>query len=155
MIHAWENYPIDLFPPLWRWMEERIIVGDFTMPEPAYVECLDKLPECETWLGCCNLRRHALNNNILRSALAIKTSLGVTVSYHSDGVGENDVFIISTAKEVGFHLVSNEHLQPTLPVLLSRYKIPAVCNMQHVGVRCISFLDLLNELQPDLCGYEA
>lgn len=130
-------------------------MGDFTMPEPAYIECVSKIPECEEWLDCCDLQRHALTNNVLRSALTIKTSIGVTVDYHNDGVGENDVFIISTAKEVGFALVSNERFQSPLPVSMSRYKIPAVCNMQHVGVKCLSFLDLLNELKPDLCGYEA
>lgn len=154
IIYAWENYPIDIFPSLWLWMEERVAIGEFTMPEPAYAECMKNCPDCETWLSCCNIQRHGLNNNILHNALTIKGSLHITDDYHKKGVGENDILIISTAKDKRLNLVSNEEPQSQVPKILAKCKIPLVCRMPLVSVKCLSFLALLTELQPDLRGYE-
>ncbi len=154
MIYAWENYPIKVFPFLWEWIAERINSGDFTMPEPAYDECRTNAPDCYKWLKGWKLQRHQTNTKIISHSFAIRALLEIDINgYHSDGVGENDIFIISTAKELTLTLVANEAIQSIPPRNMSRYKIPAVCNMAKVGVKCISFLDLLNTLQPDLTKY--
>ena len=45
MIYAWDNYPIQQFPPLWRWMAEQIERGFLVMPSIAFDEFFErKLP---------------------------------------------------------------------------------------------------------------
>lgn len=63
--------------------------------------------------------------------------------YHADGVGENDVLIIATAKVENLELVSNESPQFKNPRSNAKLKIPAVCKISKVGVRCIDFLTLI------------
>jgi hypothetical protein len=64
-------------------------------------------------------------------------------NYHVKGVGENDLFIIATARANKAILVSDEELQTTLPVIPSKKKIPAVCAMKEVKVPCINFLTFI------------
>ena len=78
-----------------------------------------------------------------RTAQQIKTLLAIIEEEYTKGVGENDLFIISIAKETTTTLVSEEARQNNLPSLKSNYKIPAVCEMPEVGVKCISFIELL------------
>jgi hypothetical protein len=61
----------------------------------------------------------------------------------SKGVGENDIFIIATARLHGAGLVSDEERQPTLPTEPSKKKIPAVCGMREVNVPCINFIEFI------------
>ena len=65
--------------------------------------------------------------------------------YHSKGVGENDLFIIATAYVHSAVLVSEESRQQILPDVLSKCKIPAVCNFPNVKVPCIRFIELLRQ----------
>ena len=32
IIHAWDNYPIEHFPPLWNWLSEQIADDQFSIP---------------------------------------------------------------------------------------------------------------------------
>jgi hypothetical protein len=74
----------------------------------------------------------------------MKSALGIANDkYHPNGVDENDLLIIAAAKEDGCELISNEARQPALPVVMARYKIPAVCAMPTVKVPCVDFLDVL------------
>lgn len=154
IVHAWDNYPIDIFPSLWNWIAERINESEFSMPQCAFEECGYNSPDCHSWLNCYGITRYPLTANAIQYASAIKASLNISGnSYHSKGVDENDLFIISTAKDLSFDLVSNEAIQPTLSPMLSKYKIPAVCNLSSVGVHCVSFVNLLHIMKPDLQNY--
>lgn len=143
MIYAWDNYPLQQFPPLWRWMAEQIERGFLVMPSIAFDEVAHKAPECADWLKGCNLQKVGLTNAILQEAARIKTLLGIVGdNYHPKGVDENDLMIIATALISRDDLVSDESKQK-LPDLLPKRKIPTVCAMSEVNVRCYSFVEYI------------
>lgn len=144
IIYAWDNYPIKQFPGLWEWMEKEIEDGKFKIPDVAYDEVGDNAPECQKWLKNVDIERLPITSGILSKALFIKNLLGIEEDqYGADGVGENDILIIACAKINGATLVSDEALQTNLPSVWKNMKIPAVCNLDEVDVRCINFLRLI------------
>lgn len=143
IIYAWDNYPPDIFPPLWKWLAKQVSTNQITMSAVALDEVQHISPDCAQWLKDNDIERHAITNEILQESMRIKALLGIVNDRYGIGVGENDVFIISTALLLGVDLVSEEARQQGLPKVLANYKIPAVCNMQDVGVDCINFLDYI------------
>ncbi len=144
IIYAWDNYPIENFPPMWDWMASQVQVGNFSISMVALQEVSHKLPDCGSWLKEQNVTVLPLTNRELQQALTIKHILGIVEdNYHADGVGENDLLIIATAKVNGAVLVSDEKQQFILPKNMARYKIPAVCNLAQVQIVCISFVELI------------
>lgn len=143
MIYAWDNYPLQQFPPLWKWMAEQIVRNDLVMSSIALEEVAHKTPECSDWLKEHNLQKVDVANAIIQEAARIKAQLGIVGdSYHPKGVDENDLIIIATAVVCGGALVSDESKQK-LPDLLSKRKIPAVCVMPGVNVECMSFIEYI------------
>ena len=145
MILAWDNYPPENphFDSLWNWFSEQIHNKNFSISAKALEEVGHKIPECGDWLKRNNIEVHPLTATSLDTAQNIKNLLGIVEEKYTKGVGENDLFIISIAKENEKTLVSDENRQNKLPPLKSNYKIPAVCDMPEVNVECVSFLDLL------------
>jgi len=145
MIHAWDNYPISNrhFESLWQWFSDQIDNGQFSISKIAFEEVNHKLPECGEWLKSNQIKVYPLTAVNLIMAQQIKTLLGIVEEGYTKGVGENDLFIISIAKETTTTLISEEGRQNNLPSLKSNYKIQAVCEMPEVGVKCISFIELL------------
>lgn len=146
IIYGWDNYPPDQFPPLWEWIESEISDGLLKIPSVALDEVHHKLKECSDWLNKNGIEKLEASNDILRVSISIQTELGIAGDdYHSDGVGENDIIIISTAKTFHAELISNENVQPTLPANKKKYKIPATCRLPTAGVSCINFLQYLRQ----------
>ena len=146
MIHAWYNYPIDNFPPLWDWFEEQIEGGEFSIPRVALDEVAKKSPDCGDWLKKRGIEILPLSNEVLQEAASMKGLLGIAEDdYHPKGVGENDLLIVATAKAAGLQLVSDEGRQAKLPDSMPKYKIPAVCSQLEVGVTCIQFIELIRD----------
>jgi len=145
MIHAWDNYPPENphFDSLSQWFSEQIDNKSFGISEKALDEVSHKIPECGDWLKNQNIEVYPLTATSLATAQSIKALLGIDEELYTKGVGENDLLIISIAKENNKTLVSDESRQNKLPALKSNYKIPAVCEMPEVNVECISFLELL------------
>lgn len=142
MIYAWDNYPILQFPGLWDWMAEQISEKTLVMPKVAFEEVKQKTPECAKWLKDNEIELLDVNDAIAQVTMRIKQLLGITDdNYHAKGVGENDLFIIATAKVYNGELVSDEEKQTNLPDKPSKRKIPAVCAMKNVGVPCINFIE--------------
>lgn len=144
IIHAWDNYPPELFPPLWDWLGGEIVNGYLAIPSVALEEVEKKTPECAEWLKRNSITVFPLTSEVLAESMRIKHLLGIEEDqYHPKGVGENDIFIIATARVHGFTLISDEGRQFGKPNILAKYKIPAVCELQNVTVTCINFLRLI------------
>jgi len=144
IIYAWDNYPIDNFPPLWRWLGEQISNGAFVMSEVAFQEVENKMPECAKWLSDQGITKIKVSNEILEEAMRIKGLLGISEdNYQSKGVGESDLIIIAAASVTGSELVTNEARQTTLPSIPANMKIPAVCDSPDVRVPWMDFLALI------------
>jgi len=141
IIYAWDNYPLRQFPGLWEWIAEQIVEKKLVMPSVAFEEVANKTPECGEWLDKYNIKKLEMNNTIVQDAMRIKRLLGIEGDdYHPKGVGENDLFIIATARANNAILVSDEERQTTLPKVPSKKKIPAVCAMKEVNVPCMNFI---------------
>lgn len=143
MIYAWDNYPLRQFPGLWEWMAKRIAGRELQMPRVAFDEVEHKVPECRDWLRDHNIELLEISNEVAQDAVRIKGLLGiVNDNYHPKGVDENDLLIIATARAHAAELVSDESRQK-LPDVAAKRKIPAVCDMAEVLVRCVGFLDYI------------
>ena len=143
MIYAWDNYPILQFPGLWEWIATKLDGELLVMPSVAYEEVANKAPDCGKWLADNNVKKLEVTNAILRFSMRIKNLPGIIGdSYHSKGVGENDIFIIATACNHQAELVSNEGRQK-LPDIPAKMKIPAVCALKDVDIPCINFIEYI------------
>ena len=87
-----------------------------------------------------------VDSAILQEASRIKAELQITDNlYHPKGVGVNDLLIVATAKILRVALVSNEGEQLNDPDIPKKRKIPAVCRMPSVNVRCMPFLKFIGD----------
>lgn len=145
IIHVWDNYPQDngLFSNLWEWFATNIKNEKFTISETAFNEVAHKIPECGAWLKEEDIKIHKKTATSLLTSLEIKKRLDIEEDKYTKGVGENDLYIIAITKEVGSILVTEEAIQTKLPRLKSNYKIPAVCKIKEVDVKCCNFVSLL------------
>ena len=144
MIYAWDNYPVRQLPRLWNWMALQIEEKKLVMPSVAFEEVESKTPDCGKWLKDNDLEQLEIGAAIIQDAMRIKGLLGIVDDdYHPKGVGENDIFIIATACAHGAELVSDEERQTTLPKVLSKRKIPAVCGMKEIAIPCINFIEYI------------
>ncbi|MFV3334255.1 DUF4411 family protein [Pseudomonas sp. NY15437] len=145
MIYAWDNYPKEHFPALWKWLENQVFFGTLQMPDIAFEEVSHKAPDCGKWLEDNEIATIIPNTEILRCAAELKSLLGIVGDKYGAGVGENDLIIIASAEHKGFNLVSNEKIQIDLPKVLSKYKIPAVCKIKKPPTYCIDFLEYIKQ----------
>jgi hypothetical protein len=145
MIHAWDNYPPGNahFDALWEWFARNTQEQNFTISDQAFEEVGHKVPECGAWLEVNAIKIYNLTPTSLFIAQKIKHLLEIEEDNYTKGVGEKDLFIIAVAQETGAILITEEAVQSALPTLKSNYKIPAVCNMEEVNVKCCNFLSLL------------
>jgi predicted nucleic acid-binding protein len=143
IVYAWDNYPIEQFPPMWEWLAGELANARVMFPEVAVIEVAKVSPDCKEWLVKNGLSVIPMDDAILKEALRLKGLLQIGEQY-GGGVGENDLLIVATAKVAGVDLISNEKVQPDLTkTKLVNYKIPAVCKMQSVGVPCCDFLEFI------------
>ena len=151
MIYAWDNYPVRQFPGLWEWIATQIEERMLVMPSVAFEEVVNKTPDCGNWLKDTDLEQIEINNAVVQDAMRIKLLLGIVGDKYGAGVGENDLFIIATARGQRAELVSDERRQINLPKELHNYKIPAVCDMTGVSVPCISFIEFIKRSAVIFC----
>ena len=142
IVHAWDSYPIEIFPRLWEWIEDEVRNGELLFCRTAMDEILKVSPDCGKWLGTVPATITPIENNAVQKATQLKNSLGITDDkYHPKGVGENDLLIIASAFCSTAELISDEEKQITLPINIKKYKIPAVCQL--TAHSCINFLQYI------------
>jgi len=151
LIYFWDNYPERhaYLKSLWNeWFASLVRDKTFAISEVAREQV--KTVDLAVWMKQ-NQAEFQETYDILaedvKVAQQIKDELGIANDNYSvkDGVDENDILIIAVAKRTGTILVSNEAKQPKskLPSNKINYKIPAVCALESVGVRCINIAELL------------
>jgi len=146
IIYAWDNYPIDNFPPLWDWLSKQIKEKKFLLSKIVYEETKKNSPDCAEWLNRSSVEHLIISNDILQFATEVKNLLQIEDdNYHPNGIGENDIIIIATAKKHALILVSEEGRQANPPPTRRKYKIPTVCNLTEVKVECIQFIDIIKK----------
>jgi predicted nucleic acid-binding protein len=146
-LYAWDNYPVEQFPSLWAWLARQIATGELTISAVALDEVSQKSHECGAWLKAQKISVYPMTQAILMDALRIKSLLGIQGELYGSGVGENDLFIIATARAHGAELLTDEARQPSLPIDRRRYKIPAVCALPEVQVRPLNFIEYIRRSQ--------
>jgi len=145
IIYAWDNYPPAIFPPLWAWMGQCMREGGLVIPSVAFDEVQNKTPECAVWMLEQPVTRLPMTESILLDALRIQNLIGVVGDrYHPKGVGENDLFIIATARAHQATLLTEER-QLSPPQEPTKVKIPSVCAKSQVAVPCENFLDFIKQ----------
>lgn len=146
IIYGWDNYPIDQFPPLWKWLGEQVNVHQLAICAVALGEVDHKAPELGNWLRDNDIVEIPAGEVELLEAVRIKRLIGIANDqYHPKGVDENDIISISVCRIHGLQLISDEEKQPNLPQVLAKMKIPAVCRLANVNVTCMNFLDFLKQ----------
>lgn len=90
IIYGWDNYPPKQFPKLWEWIAEEIKNSELAIPEVAFDEVKNKLPECATWLTKQDISKLPPTNNILKKSINIHKLLHINGANYGKGVGEND-----------------------------------------------------------------
>ena len=98
IIYAWDNYPVTQFPNLWSWLAGEIKSNQLCIASVAFNEVKSKAPDCGEWLKAAAITKVVESNEILQCALEIKSLLGIQNDQYGNGVGENDILIIATAK---------------------------------------------------------
>lgn len=141
LIHAWDNYPFEQFPPFWDWLTNQVDAEEIVVPRVALTEVSQISPECHRWLTGNQLQIIEVSNETANEANRIKRLIGiVNDNYHPKGVDENDIIIISTAKILDVELVSDEGRQADVPKEQIKRKIPSVCDIETVDVLCMNFV---------------
>jgi hypothetical protein len=144
IINFFDNYPMDNpnLKLLWDWFKDKMLSKEFVIPKRAFDEVKHKTSdEFIEWFK--EIEKIDDTFPDLFEAQKIKDILEIEEDNYGNGVGENDIFIITISKRIGATLVSDEKIQTILPQDKRNYKIPAVCKLHDINFECIKFTDLL------------
>ena len=126
------NYPYSVFPGLYKQLEEKI-------PDSSVIlsNIFDQMRIDEAlmaWLKSTGIKATKLP----RKAKFVNLAEELIDKYkpnkrYTKGVDENDLKLVAYAKAEGLTVVTYESEQPNKPVILSKYQIPAVCEVEKVN----------------------
>lgn len=134
------HYPPDVFPSLWKKLEELIEKGDLFSSEEVYVELRRKDDELHHWMQSRKQMLVPLDEAIQVRAAALLSEFPRLVDTLR-GRSKADPFVIATAIERGAAVVTGELLTGNR----EKPRIPDVCKVE--GIQCISFLQMIRDLQ--------
>jgi hypothetical protein len=138
-LDGWHRYyPRDVFPSLWQNVEERIDGCDIISSEEVYVEVQKKDDDLHEWMKQRKFMLIPANESIQRRVAEVLASYPRLVDTLK-GRSQADPFVIATSIETGSIVVTGESVGTA-----TKPRIPFVC--QQLGVRCITFLDMIREL---------
>ena len=133
------DYPQDVFPSLWKNLDEHIASGAIKSSEEVYVEIEKKDDDLHAWIKDRKGMLVPIEEDIqaiVFELLAAHPRLVDTKRNRSQA----DPFVIATAEILGATVVTGERHSGNL----AKPKIPDVCAVR--DIRCIAFLDMLREL---------
>jgi hypothetical protein len=139
-LDGWRRYyPRDVFPSLWQNVEERVKKGDIISSEEVYVEVQKKDDDLHEWMKQRKSMLIAANESIQRRVAEVLATYPRLVDTLK-GRSQADPFVIATAVETESIVVTGESVGTA-----TKPRIPFVC--QQLGIRCITFLDMIRELK--------
>jgi hypothetical protein len=134
------DYPAEVFPSLWEKLSECIDCGTVRCSEEVYVELEKKDDGLHDWLKKRKEVIIHINEDIQRIVSVLLTDHPRLVDTHRQR-SQADPFVIATAEHLKAIVVTGEKPRGKLDIP----KIPDVC--QHRNIPCISFLEMLRELE--------
>lgn len=139
-LDGWRRYyPRDVFPTLWEKVEALVAAGEIIASEEVHVEIAKKDDDLHAWMQA----RKAM---LVPPEEAIQLLVGEILGKYPrlvdtlKGRSQADPFVIATAIERRAVVVTGE-----VTGTVEKPRIPFVCNA--VGIRCITFLDMIRELK--------
>ncbi len=139
-LDGWDRYyPRDVFPSLWQNVEQRVSGSDIIASEEVYVEVQKKDDDLHEWMKQRKFMLIPANESIQRRVAEVLATYPRLVDTLK-GRSQADPFVIATAVETGSIVVTGESFGSA-----TKPRIPFVC--QQLGIRCITFLDMIRELK--------
>jgi hypothetical protein len=138
---GWQRfYPLDVFPSLWTKLEGKIASGHIICSEEVYIELAKKADDLHKWVQSHKEMIFPLTENIQQQASQLLIEYPRLVDTLRNR-SKADPFVIATAIACSAVVVTGE-----IPTgRLDKPKIPDVCDKK--GIRCISFLQMIRELE--------
>ena len=134
------HYPVDIFPRVWRLLDDLLSSGAVSAPREVREEILERADELADW---CKARPSffvELDNATEAEVMRLQRHYAGLTDPNAFRT-EADPFVIAVAKLRGATVVTAESYKksPQKP------RIPYVCEME--GIRCIKPLGLMRELK--------
>ena len=125
VIYAWENYPIEIFPHLWTWLEEDQMAENLVGMIRENLDEVEKMsPECFQWLKYGSISVISGSDEAIQEEKRLADELGIKDDKYGKGVDYNDLLLIATASVNKYDVMTNEALQGEEPKNKANYKIP-------------------------------
>lgn len=135
LIHAWRRaYPMDIFSPVWRWLETLIQSGDLRATAAVIEELQEKDDDLLRWVKSEPAVVVALDDDVQRAARDILTRFPDFVDANATKP-QADPFVVALAVVHGLVVVTQERVNAGRP------RIPNVC--QAYGIECRDLLGLM------------
>lgn len=140
LLDGWRRYyPPDVFPRLWRRLEELIDAGELIATEEILRDLEKKDDDVYAWVKEREGFLVPIDDEIQIAVAALLERFPRLVNTQR-GRSLVDPWVIAVAQVKDAVVVNGEHRSHNL----DRPKIPDVCDA--LGIRCISLLDLMREL---------
>ena len=133
------DYPHDVFPSVWKTIDEQIELGNIISAEEVYVELNKKDDAIHDWIKDRKKMLIATDEKVQNIVIELLGQYPRLVDTHKNR-SQADPFVIATAECYEAIVVTGE----TARGKLDKPKIPDVCQVRNIS--CISFLEMLRQI---------